>query len=474
MSDQEIQFGEVEETKRLPRLRPDRNKQLTVVACGSPAPQDLPIFVDLDAMRDMENHARSDTRVELGGVLLGGQYEDESGQPYVVIQDTLRARHYESSKGSFKFTHDTWADFTSRRDEFPAELQMVGWYHTHPDWGVFLSGMDMFICDHFFNRPLDVALVIDPCRGERGWFQWTGDPGQRVRETAGFYLIASRHRQSELEHFAAQIEGKFSMAHDVYSAGSGQPTAFPVSVTNVPDPRSGWLALGVMGTLTVQLLVLMLFAWKLLFATPDTLAPAGARRPSAATESPAASGELTEYQRQTQQVESQLHLLDRVIEALDDEAPKNLVLLLENQRREIEQLHADVRAYRALESRSNDEIRTLGRKLDEAAKVESKLRSQVHTLDQALASVKSREREFEERIDELQDELKLATAASDDDRGVSSAIWSASWWIWVGAAALVLAMLFAGYAWSVRRTPPIGESSDSESDAPTSSSDDIS
>ncbi len=404
MSDQEIQFGEVEETQRLPRLRPDRNKQLTVVACGSPAPHDLPIFVDLDAMRDMENHARSDTRVELGGVLLGGQYEDESGQPYVVIQDTLRARHYESSKGSFKFTHDTWADFTSRR-------------------------------------------------------------------TAGFYLIASRHRQSELEHFAAQIEGKFSMAHDVYSGGSGQPTAFPVNVTNVPDPRGGWLALGVMGTLTVQLLVLMLFAWKLLFAPPDTLAPAGARRPSAATESPAASGELTEHQRQSQQLESQLHLLDRVIEALDDEAPKNLVLLLENQRREIEQLHADVRAYRALESRSNDEIRTLGRKLDEAVKVETTLRSQVRTLDQALASAKSREREFEERIDDLQNELKLATTAAADDRGRWPATWSASWWIWIVAATLVLAILCAGYAWSVRRTQPIGESPDSENDAPTSSSD---
>jgi proteasome lid subunit RPN8/RPN11 len=41
---------------------------------------------------------------------------------------------------------------------------MVGWYHTHPDWGVFLSSMDMFICDNFFNK-LDVAYVIDPWRG---------------------------------------------------------------------------------------------------------------------------------------------------------------------------------------------------------------------------------------------------------------------------------------------------------------------
>jgi proteasome lid subunit RPN8/RPN11 len=470
MSDQEIQFGEVEETQRLPRLRPDRNKQLAVVACGSPDPHDLPIFVDLDAMREMESHARSDRRVELGGVLLGGQFEDDAGQPYVVIQDSLRARHYESSKGSFKFTHDTWSDITRRRDEFPADLQMVGWYHTHPDWGVFLSGMDMFICDNFFNRPLDVALVIDPCRDERGFFQWTGDPGQRVRETAGFYLVASRHRRGELERYAAQLEGKSPMTHDVYSGGTGLPAAYPVHVTNVPDPRSVWFAVGVMGMLTVQLLVLVLFAWKLMLAQPDAVGGEAERQPAAAV-SAAASQEDIEYQLQTQRVEAQLQLLDRVIEALDDGTPKNLVLLLENQRREIEQLQADVRAYRALESRVNDELRTLGRKLDEAAKLEASLRSQVRTLDQALTSAKSRQREFEERIDALQNDLKNATAAPADAQGGQTAIWSASWWIWVGGATLVLAMLLAAYALAARRTQPRVEPSEPESDAPADTSD---
>ena len=62
----------------------------------------------------------------------------------------------------FKFTHDPWSEISRERDEFPDELQIVGWYHTHPDWGVFLSGMDMFICDNFFNKRLDVALVIAP------------------------------------------------------------------------------------------------------------------------------------------------------------------------------------------------------------------------------------------------------------------------------------------------------------------------
>ena len=137
---------------------------------------------------------------------MGGQHQDEDGNSFVVIHDSLRARHYQATKGSFKFTHDTWERISREREEFSADWQMVGWYHTHPDWSVFLSGMDMFICDHFFNKPLDVALVIDPCRRDRGFFQWTDQVSERVRRTTGFYLIASRFRQSELEQFATSLE----------------------------------------------------------------------------------------------------------------------------------------------------------------------------------------------------------------------------------------------------------------------------
>jgi hypothetical protein len=71
---------------------------------------------------------------------------------------------------------------------------------------VFLSGMDLFICDHFFNKPLDVAYVIDPCRGHRGMFQWTEGADRKVRPTRGFYAIASRFRQNELAAYAALLE----------------------------------------------------------------------------------------------------------------------------------------------------------------------------------------------------------------------------------------------------------------------------
>ena len=49
---------------------------------------------------------------------------------------------------------------------------MLGWFHSHPGYGVFLSGMDMFIENNFFNLPYQVAYVVDPLSGKDGFFGW--------------------------------------------------------------------------------------------------------------------------------------------------------------------------------------------------------------------------------------------------------------------------------------------------------------
>jgi len=261
----DIEFGEVEHAAPQRALRPDEDRRYAVVAYGEPREGELPIFVDLDVLADMEQHALSDTSVELGGVLLGGRYVDGDGRSFVVITESLRAEHYESTKGSFKFTHATWSAITRQRQQLPADLQMVGWYHTHPDWGVFLSGMDMFICDHFFRHPLDVAYVIDPCRGDRGMFQWndeSNDPDQpeRVRRTGGFFVIASRFRAAELEYYVEELSTAMSPIPSRTVAGS-----HPAPVVHLHQPQGDmppWQTLAALGALTLQCLLVALIAWR--------------------------------------------------------------------------------------------------------------------------------------------------------------------------------------------------------------------
>lgn len=257
----DIQFGDVQEAKPEQSLRPDRNAHFAVAAYEHPAEGEIPVFLDLDVMLDMEAHAASDKTVELGGVLLGGQFEDEEGRPFVMITDSLRAKHYESTKGSFKFTKEAWTEITRERNEYADDLQMVGWYHTHPDWGVFLSGMDMFICDNFFNRPLDMAYVIDPCRSDRAFFQWTNDPRERCKRQRGFYVTASRYRAAELAAAVAMLQEGNAMPADNRPGGYPSLGAPVINVTQ--PPPSSQQNLAVLGMLAIQVCLLALLVWKL-------------------------------------------------------------------------------------------------------------------------------------------------------------------------------------------------------------------
>jgi proteasome lid subunit RPN8/RPN11 len=203
-----MDFGPIEQIAPRESLRPDHDADLAVVDYGSPDRDDLPVFVDFRVLADVDGHARSDTSVELGGILLGERCIDPGARHFVHVTAALVAKHYESSRGSFKFTHDTWSEVTRERHAKYPDLQIVGWYHTHPGWGVFLSGMDDFICRHFFNHPLDIAYVIDPCQNERGMFFWQGEQRLRPRKASGFFITAAKERADEMAQFISVLNEK--------------------------------------------------------------------------------------------------------------------------------------------------------------------------------------------------------------------------------------------------------------------------
>ncbi|MBX6313518.1 MAG: Mov34/MPN/PAD-1 family protein [Isosphaeraceae bacterium] len=205
MSTDDIVFeGDV--TYREPQRlrRPDRDRRYTCIAYEVPGPDDLPIFLDRKPADAIERHALRDTSVELGGILLGKEcVDDETGTAFVWITESLEAKHYENTQASFTYTHDSWEEITRERDRQFPDLDIVGWYHTHPTFGIFLSSHDLFIHHHFFAQPLQVAYVVDPVNQTRGFFQWRG--GQ-MAQVGGFYLVAERQDRLALARLVNDLE----------------------------------------------------------------------------------------------------------------------------------------------------------------------------------------------------------------------------------------------------------------------------
>ena len=204
MSTDDIQFDEVRYREPSREMRPDRDGRLACIAYGIPAEGDLPIFLDFGSADLLERHALRDTKVELGGILLGRECLDErTGRPFVRITQALEAKHYENTQASFTYTHDAWEEITRERDRLHPDLDIVGWYHTHPDFGVFLSGHDQFLHRHFFGQPLQVAYVIDPIRQERGFFRLRDEA---FEELGGFQMTSDRGDRLALARFVNDLE----------------------------------------------------------------------------------------------------------------------------------------------------------------------------------------------------------------------------------------------------------------------------
>ncbi len=132
----------------------------------------FPIFLHQRVNRLITTHAQQNSNREVGGLLLGEAREDEHGQLYVVVTHALRAEFAQEARGHLTFTQKTWLQLHHARDQQYPDKMIVGWYHTHPGWTIFLSQWDLFIHQNFFREPWQIALVIDPSLDRAGIFVW--------------------------------------------------------------------------------------------------------------------------------------------------------------------------------------------------------------------------------------------------------------------------------------------------------------
>ena len=177
----EIRIGEEirdDLTFKPPRLTYRRHR-----VWGDPEQDNVRIIFGQNAYRQVNQHACSRPKREVGGVLLGEAYRYE-GITYIEIAETLPAPLTRAGAAHVTFTPDTWAAVNREQAERFPHLRVVGWYHTHPRMDVFLSGDDVFVHRHFFPEPWQVALVVEPHKHYGGFFLWEGDT---VRPASGFY-----------------------------------------------------------------------------------------------------------------------------------------------------------------------------------------------------------------------------------------------------------------------------------------------
>ena len=139
--------------------------------------EDHPAVVCTDIIGQTEAFTAPRGRLEMGGLLLG--HVDEKGNNVAVCgffpKQTEESSGYCEFNGMYNAIAAAACDYaneTVKGDEIP-KLRIIGWIHTHPDIGIFLSGIDVdtfrMLRNQCHNRRF-MAVVVDPLRGEHGVF----------------------------------------------------------------------------------------------------------------------------------------------------------------------------------------------------------------------------------------------------------------------------------------------------------------
>lgn len=137
-----------------------------------------------EVAREIRQHARSHSKTEVCGILVGTESDGATS-----VEACISGANAAQGGTHVTFTQDTWEHIYKIKDrDFPKQ-RIVGWYHSHPGFGVFLSDHDTFIHKNFFSSPQQVAWVYDPHSDEEGCFGWHGNRVERLTE---FEIVDSK------------------------------------------------------------------------------------------------------------------------------------------------------------------------------------------------------------------------------------------------------------------------------------------
>ena len=169
---------------------------LNFVMVGEIENDDVKVYIRQDLYKKIEHYSSSDTSNELGSILLG-KFTESLGKIHVVISEFIEAKYTDASASTLTFTHETWDYIHKEQDRRFPQLKILGWQHTHPSYGIFLSNYDIFIQDNFFNLPFQLAYVVDPIQGIRGFFQWKNG---KIEKLKGYYIYDEVGKPIKIEH----------------------------------------------------------------------------------------------------------------------------------------------------------------------------------------------------------------------------------------------------------------------------------
>ena len=200
--------------------------------------------IDSEVVRQIRQHARSCSKTEVCGVLIAREIDG-----VMTITASIAGANASQGGTHVTFTQDTWEHIYKIKDREYPDDRIIGWYHSHPGFGVFLSDHDTFIHKNFFSSAQQVAWVYDPQSDEEGCFGWVGNRLERLPQL----LLVDRKGGEGAGETGKPEPAAFGVESDIAGSEASHQavdsSAAPSSLSRTIGTVLGYLAVFLLGFL---------------------------------------------------------------------------------------------------------------------------------------------------------------------------------------------------------------------------------
>jgi proteasome lid subunit RPN8/RPN11 len=142
--------------------------------------EDIEMFISADAAKKMLDHCQKHgTEKEVMGLILGETFKNDD-KLYSIAKE-IATSDLDASKVHVKFK--SFEKLFQHLDKLSYDYQIIGWYHSHPNYSSYMSGTDVDTQERMFKQPYQRAVVIDPIKYDMKAFALDKKNKDKVKES---------------------------------------------------------------------------------------------------------------------------------------------------------------------------------------------------------------------------------------------------------------------------------------------------
>jgi len=155
----------------------------------------FPVYIIENILKEIQDITKK-YNLEVFGYLVGEIFKWEN-KKYILIEDQIFIEKGTNStpytvsqiEGTAGLYEESFQKLIKEKNN--SNLRIVGWWHSHPCFGCFLSRIDVLTQKYFFPEPFQVALVIDPIKNEFNFFN-QDDNSKHGYKSISYAVVSSK------------------------------------------------------------------------------------------------------------------------------------------------------------------------------------------------------------------------------------------------------------------------------------------